>query len=95
MAKLQHKKPPMASQEADIVEQTGPAAPADTEDTGPTAVARLAYRLWLERGCPEGSPEEDWYRAERELGVTTKPVEQTVPAVAQPKHGAQRSRPAA
>jgi hypothetical protein len=30
-------------------------------------VAALAYRLWNERGCPLGSPEEDWFRAEREL----------------------------
>ncbi len=28
------------------------------------AVAELAYRLWEERGCPEGSPEDDWYKAE-------------------------------
>lgn len=27
-------------------------------------VAELAYRLWEERGCPEGSPGEDWYKAE-------------------------------
>jgi hypothetical protein len=32
-----------------------------------TEIASLAYRLWLERGCPEGSPEEDWFLAEREL----------------------------
>jgi hypothetical protein len=25
---------------------------------------RLAYQLWLERGCPIGSPEQDWFRAE-------------------------------
>jgi hypothetical protein len=31
------------------------------------AVAVLAYQFWEERGRPEGSPEEDWYRAEREL----------------------------
>jgi hypothetical protein len=30
-------------------------------------VAALAYALWQERGCPEGSPEEDWFRAEKEL----------------------------
>jgi hypothetical protein len=30
-------------------------------------VALLAYRYWQERGCPDGCPEEDWYRAEREL----------------------------
>jgi hypothetical protein len=28
---------------------------------------QLAYRYWQERGCPTGSPEEDWYRAEAEL----------------------------
>jgi hypothetical protein len=31
------------------------------------AIGNLAYRYWQERGCPAGSPEEDWYRAEREL----------------------------
>jgi Protein of unknown function (DUF2934) len=30
-------------------------------------VAARAYECWHERGCPEGSPEEDWDRAEREL----------------------------
>ena len=26
-----------------------------------------AHRLWEERGCPIGSPEEDWLRAEEEI----------------------------
>ena len=30
-------------------------------------VALLAYRLWQERGCPDGSPEIDWFQAEEEL----------------------------
>ncbi len=30
-------------------------------------VRRKAYECWMSRGCPEGSPEEDWYEAEREL----------------------------
>ena len=30
-------------------------------------IATLAYALWQERGCPEGSPEVDWFRAEQEL----------------------------
>jgi hypothetical protein len=29
-------------------------------------IALRAYRLWEERGCPIGSPEEDWFRAEEE-----------------------------
>jgi hypothetical protein len=30
-------------------------------------IAALAYALWQERGCPEGSPEQDWLKAEDEL----------------------------
>ncbi len=33
------------------------------EDRIPT----LARALWEARGCPEGSPEDDWFRAERAL----------------------------
>lgn len=31
------------------------------------AVATRAYELWQARGCPIGSPEIDWFRAEQEL----------------------------
>ena len=31
------------------------------------AVEAMAYQLWLLRGCPVGSDQEDWYRAEAEL----------------------------
>jgi len=30
-------------------------------------ISALAYELWIERGCPIGSPEVDWFRAEEEL----------------------------
>lgn len=30
-------------------------------------IAALAHALWQERGCPEGSPEEDWLKAEQEI----------------------------
>jgi hypothetical protein len=30
------------------------------------ATASRAYEFWQQRGCPHGSPEIDWYRAERE-----------------------------
>ena len=33
----------------------------------PDQVAELAYTLWESRGCPIGSPEEDWFKAEQEL----------------------------
>ncbi|HTS65350.1 MAG TPA: DUF2934 domain-containing protein [Candidatus Acidoferrales bacterium] len=44
-----------------------PGPPGAVAATDSDSVAALAYRLWQERGCPEGSPEEDWFRAEREL----------------------------
>jgi hypothetical protein len=30
-------------------------------------IATLAYALWEARGCPEGSPQVDWFHAEQEL----------------------------
>jgi len=30
-------------------------------------VAVLAYQLWQARSCPEGSPDEDWFRAIEKL----------------------------
>lgn len=32
-------------------------------------IAALAYHLWQQRGCPEGHPDEDWYRAEQEIAA--------------------------
>lgn len=34
---------------------------------GHAEIAALAYEHWLARGCPEGSPEEDWFEAAEEL----------------------------
>lgn len=30
-------------------------------------IARLAYALWQQRGCPSGSAEFDWFEAEQKL----------------------------
>jgi Protein of unknown function (DUF2934) len=30
-------------------------------------IAALAYERWEARGCPEGSPEDDWHEAVKEL----------------------------
>ena len=27
-------------------------------------IAALAYSLWQDRGCPIGSPDEDWFQAD-------------------------------
>jgi hypothetical protein len=42
-----------------------PAPSIDLEEQ--EEIARLAYSYWLARGCPEGSPEEDWLLAEQEV----------------------------
>ena len=34
---------------------------------GHADIAKLAHELWEARGCPEGSPEEDWFRAAEQL----------------------------
>ena len=52
-------------------------ASAETKTVKPTRaglepsreeIAKLAFLYWEARGCQGGSPEEDWLRAERELG---------------------------
>jgi len=42
----------------------GIAAPISVDHAN---IARLAYLYWLERGCPIGSPEKDWFQAEQDL----------------------------
>ena len=32
-----------------------------------SAIATVAYQLWLDNGCPVGSDQEDWFRAEAML----------------------------
>jgi len=37
-------------------------------------IARLAYELWQARGCPHGSPEEDWFHAAHELRARAESI---------------------
>ena len=41
-------------------------------------IAALAYQFWQDRGCPEGTPDEDWFRAERELARSKRIDEKEV-----------------
>ena len=51
----------------------GPESPQDatqnviSEPPNQAKISALAYKLWKQRGCPLGSPEVDWFRAEEEL----------------------------
>jgi hypothetical protein len=54
--------------------ETAPIEPEPVTESGRSEtpydqaeIARLAYEYWQARGCPDGSPEDDWFRAEREL----------------------------
>jgi len=46
-------------------------APSPGSNGHAAEVAGLAYTLWQERGCPDGSPEVDWFRAEAILSGET------------------------
>ena len=46
-------------------EADGPATVSFPHDE----IAALAYSYWQARGCPDGTREEDWFRAEEELKV--------------------------
>jgi Protein of unknown function (DUF2934) len=37
-------------------------------------IAKLAYALWQQRGCPQGSADEDWLEAERKLRESSEHV---------------------
>jgi hypothetical protein len=50
-------------QQLRTAEASEDAAPGLTNER----VAAVAYQLWGLRGSPQGSPEDDWFEAERQL----------------------------
>jgi Protein of unknown function (DUF2934) len=46
---------------------TEPALEEISELQNRAQIAALAHALWQTRGCPDGTPDEDWFRAEREI----------------------------
>ena len=61
---MTEKKPVGRSSDAAGEERVAVTAPSHDD------IARLAYALWEARGDREGSPEEDWLEAERQLQNT-------------------------
>jgi len=58
----------------DANHQTQMAAAAHAIVTfGHAEIAALAHELWQARGCPDGSPEEDWFHAAEELRSRIRP----------------------
>ena len=52
---------PERSTELESVETAANVGPTESE------IAAVAYQLWLNNGCPVGSGQEDWFRAEAML----------------------------
>ena len=47
---------------------TGPKTQVvNTQNPETDMIAARAYELWMQRGCPIGSPEVDWFEAEAEV----------------------------
>jgi len=51
---------------------TQPAADGSTDEE----IGRLAHQYWMERGCPIGTPEEDWFRAVEEIKRRSQQTQQ-------------------
>ena len=57
----------MAEPASRPTQQYSPPVHATSAEPTHEQLAALAYALWQERGCPHGSPEVDWLKAERTL----------------------------
>ena len=58
--------PKMAKPEPQATPEPGQ---SDVPSLARDETAARAYELWCERGCPAGSPQVDWFRAEEELRI--------------------------
>ena len=47
--------------------------PTVTVNPTESEIAAVAHQLWLERGCPIGSDQEDWFRAEAMVNLFRRP----------------------
>lgn len=54
------------------------------QDFGLSETRLVAYGFWCERGCPEGTPEIDWFRAEHHIAA--KLAQQVAPKVFKVPH---------
>jgi hypothetical protein len=51
------------------------------------SIGELAYHIWQARGCPEGSAEQDWLDAEKQLKGPSRTIESrtTAPRATEPR----------
>jgi len=57
----------MRAQELQPTASPETSMPSDQPQPTHEQIVSLAYVLWQQRGCPDGSPDEDWFTAEKEL----------------------------
>jgi hypothetical protein len=55
-----------ASAFAQSIEQQTPQSETQLQNQD---IANIAYALWQQRGCPEGTAEQDWLEAEQTMRV--------------------------
>lgn len=55
------KMMPVCSTASESIKTSATVGPTESE------IAAAAYQLWLDNGCPVGSDQEDWLRAEAAL----------------------------
>ncbi len=71
MPRNHRKYPTTGVQSTDRAGAGNPASVCGMESPAPiienARIEALAYELWQARGCPQGSPEVDWHRAEELL----------------------------
>jgi Protein of unknown function (DUF2934) len=68
-------RPFLREPETEKPPRTASASHSQTSETSlQEDIAKLAYALWQERGCPYGSPEVDWLKAERNLSESPEHV---------------------
>lgn len=60
----------MAAQAMDVAANATPEGSIASDEH--QKIEQFAYRLWLERGCPIGSDQEDWFRAENILNARSQ-----------------------
>jgi Protein of unknown function (DUF2934) len=60
------REPQNTASQLSGVEEPAMADPTSEHES----IARLAYSYWLERSCPEGSPEQDWLQAEQAVQLS-------------------------
>jgi len=58
--------------------KTNPNSPTVRPEPPEAWIRERAYYLWLNRGCPEGEPMQDWTDAKAQLEAEAAPVTATV-----------------